>query len=89
VTFTTPAAVSARRARPRRIRARPGRLAPSPLEARRRALRQNLGVFSELADVLSSYSKSSGALRFDIDTPLPRDVVEKLIAVRIRQAFPA
>jgi uncharacterized protein YdhG (YjbR/CyaY superfamily) len=46
-------------------------------------------VFSELADVLSSYSKSSGALRFDIDTPLPRDVVEKLIAVRMRQAFPA
>src|SRR6266480_3520025 len=32
-------------------------------------------VFPELVDVLSSYSKSSGALRFDIDTPLPRDVV--------------
>jgi uncharacterized protein YdhG (YjbR/CyaY superfamily) len=46
-------------------------------------------VFPELADVLSSYSMSSGALRFDIDTPLPRDVVEKLIAVRIEQAFPA
>jgi uncharacterized protein YdhG (YjbR/CyaY superfamily) len=46
-------------------------------------------VFPELTDVLSSYSKSSGALRFDIDTPLPREVVEKLIAVRIKQAFPA
>jgi uncharacterized protein YdhG (YjbR/CyaY superfamily) len=45
-------------------------------------------VFPELADVLSSYPKSSGALRFDIDTPLPRDVVEQLIAVRIKQAFP-
>ena len=38
---------------------------------------------------LSTHSKSSGALRFDIDTPLPRDVVEKLIAVRIKHAFPA
>ena len=46
-------------------------------------------VFPELTDVLASYSKSSGALRFDIDTPLPREVVEKLIAVRIKQAFPA
>ena len=45
-------------------------------------------VFSELADVLSSYSKSSGALRFEIDTPLPREVVESLIEVRIKQAFP-
>ena len=45
-------------------------------------------VFPELEDLLSSYSKSSGALRFDIDTPLPREVVEKLIAVRIGQAFP-
>ena len=46
-------------------------------------------VFPELAADLSTYSKSSGALRFDIDTPLPRDVVEKLIAVRIKHAFPA
>ena len=46
-------------------------------------------VFTVLEDELSSYSKSSGALRFDIDTPLPREVVEKLIAVRISQAFPA
>jgi len=45
-------------------------------------------VFPELAADLSSYSKSSGALHFDTDTPLPRDVVEKLIAVRIKHAFP-
>ena len=45
-------------------------------------------VFPELEDLLSSYAKSSGALRFDVDTPLPRELVEKLIAVRIRQAFP-
>jgi len=31
---------------------------------------------------------SSGALRFDIDRPLPAPLVEKLIEVRLRQAFP-
>jgi len=46
-------------------------------------------VFPELAGDLSGYSKSSGALHFGIDTPLPHDVVEKLIAVRIKQALPA
>jgi uncharacterized protein YdhG (YjbR/CyaY superfamily) len=46
-------------------------------------------VFPELAEVLADYSKSSGALHFGIDAPLPREVVEQLIAVRIRQAFPA
>lgn len=46
-------------------------------------------VFPELAGDLSGYSKSSGALHFDIDTPLPHDVVKKLIAVRIKQALPA
>jgi uncharacterized protein YdhG (YjbR/CyaY superfamily) len=45
-------------------------------------------VFPELKDVLATYSKSAGALRFGIDTPLPEAVVERLIAVRMRQAFP-
>ena len=45
-------------------------------------------VFPELADELAGYSRSSGALRFDIDRPLPPGLVEKLIAVRLRQAFP-
>jgi uncharacterized protein YdhG (YjbR/CyaY superfamily) len=45
-------------------------------------------VFPELKDVLASYSKSAGALRFGIDTPLPESVVEQLIAVRMRQVFP-
>ena len=31
---------------------------------------------------------STGALRFEIDRPLPRELVEKLIAVPLRQAFP-
>ena len=45
-------------------------------------------VFPELGDDLAGYSMSSGALRFDIDKPLPKELVAKLIAVRLRQAFP-
>jgi uncharacterized protein YdhG (YjbR/CyaY superfamily) len=44
-------------------------------------------VFPELSSELASYSMSKGALRFKIDQPLPQDLVEKLIAVRLRQAF--
>jgi uncharacterized protein YdhG (YjbR/CyaY superfamily) len=46
-------------------------------------------VFPHLKDELEGYSTSSGALRFSIDQPLPVPLVEKLIAVRLRQAFPA
>jgi uncharacterized protein YdhG (YjbR/CyaY superfamily) len=45
-------------------------------------------VFPELADELAGYQKSSGSLRFPVDQPLPPELVEKLIAVRLRQAFP-
>jgi uncharacterized protein YdhG (YjbR/CyaY superfamily) len=45
-------------------------------------------VFPELAEELRAYQTSSGALRFPIDEPLPRGIVEKLIAVRLRQALP-
>jgi len=45
-------------------------------------------VFPELAEELAGYRKSSGALRFPVDQPLPPELVEKLIAVRLRQAFP-
>ena len=45
-------------------------------------------VFPELAGELAGYQKSSGSLRFPVDQPLPPELVEKLIAVRIRQAFP-
>jgi uncharacterized protein YdhG (YjbR/CyaY superfamily) len=45
-------------------------------------------VFPELAKELAGYQKSSGALRFPVDQSLPPDLVEKLIAVRLRQAFP-
>lgn len=45
-------------------------------------------VFPELAEELAGYSKSAGALRFPTDQPLPLRIVEKLVAVRLRQAFP-
>jgi uncharacterized protein YdhG (YjbR/CyaY superfamily) len=45
-------------------------------------------VFPELTDELQGYSLSSGALRFSISEPLPMPLVERLIAVRLRQAFP-
>ena len=43
-------------------------------------------VFPQLAEELAGYAKSSGALRFPVDQPLPPDLVEKLIAVRLAQA---
>ncbi len=45
-------------------------------------------VFPELRDELGGYQMSSGALRFPVDQPLRPELVEKLIAVRLRQAFP-
>ena len=45
-------------------------------------------VFPELAEELAGFQRSSGALRFAVDQPLPRELVEKLIAVRLRQARP-
>ena len=45
-------------------------------------------VFPELAEELAGYEKSSGALRFPVDQPLPTELVERMIAVRLRQAFP-
>ena len=45
-------------------------------------------VFPQLKDELKGYATSLGALRFDIGRPLPAPLVEKLIAVRLRQAFP-
>jgi uncharacterized protein YdhG (YjbR/CyaY superfamily) len=45
-------------------------------------------VFVELEEELSAYPKSTGALRFAIDEPLPKEIVERLIKVRMSQAFP-
>jgi uncharacterized protein YdhG (YjbR/CyaY superfamily) len=45
-------------------------------------------VFPRLRADLTGYSTSSGSLHFGIDEPLPVPLVEKLIAERLRQAFP-
>jgi len=45
-------------------------------------------VFPELAAELTGYSMTTGALHFDIDQPLPPEIVKRLIAVRLRQEFP-
>jgi uncharacterized protein YdhG (YjbR/CyaY superfamily) len=45
-------------------------------------------VFPQLKGELEGYSTSAGALRFDIGHALPAPLVEKLIAVRVQQAFP-
>ncbi len=44
-------------------------------------------VVPELAGELAGYHKSAGSLRFPVDQPLPPELVEQLIAVRLRQAF--
>ncbi len=45
-------------------------------------------VFPQLKDELKGYSMSSGALRFDIGHVLSESLVERLIAVRLQQAYP-
>ena len=42
-------------------------------------------VLAELADDVAGYVTSKGALRFSIDKSLPKTLVKKLIAVRLRQ----
>jgi uncharacterized protein YdhG (YjbR/CyaY superfamily) len=44
-------------------------------------------VISELHEDVSAYKTSKGALQFPIDAPLSKALVEKLITVRISQAF--
>jgi uncharacterized protein YdhG (YjbR/CyaY superfamily) len=45
-------------------------------------------VFPELKEEVTPYRTSTGALQFPIDMPLPKPLVEKLVRVRIAQAFP-
>jgi len=45
-------------------------------------------VFPELQKEVAPYRTSTGALQFAVDSPLPKPLVEKLIKVRIAQAFP-
>ena len=44
-------------------------------------------VLDQLADDLEGYSTTKGVLRFPVDEPLPDTLVEKLVQVRLRQAF--
>lgn len=41
-------------------------------------------VFQEIGE-LADYEKTTGSLHFDVDTPLPKTIVERLIAVRMAQ----
>ena len=43
-------------------------------------------VLGELAGDLSGYTMTKGSLHFPVDRPLPRAVVERLIALRLREA---
>src|SRR5271170_4749430 len=45
-------------------------------------------VFAVLRDEVAGYKTSKGALQFPIDSPLPKLLVERLIKVRVAQAFP-
>jgi uncharacterized protein YdhG (YjbR/CyaY superfamily) len=44
-------------------------------------------VFAEIADDLAGYVTSKGALQFPIERPLPKVLVKKLIAIRLRHGF--
>lgn len=45
-------------------------------------------VLSQLEDDLESYTYTKSALHFPIDTPLPKQLVKKLIKTRMVQAVP-
>ena len=42
-------------------------------------------VISELGDELAGYTYTDGSLHFAVDKPLPKALVKKLIAVRLKQ----
>lgn len=42
-------------------------------------------VLAELQDELTGYKSTEGSLHFPIDKPLPKALVKKLIAARLRQ----
>ena len=42
-------------------------------------------VLSELTDELADYTMTKSALHFPVDRPLPRSLVERLIAVRLAE----
>ena len=44
-------------------------------------------VFSRLAKETAGYDKTKGSLHFSVDTPLPENLVKKLVETRIADAF--
>jgi uncharacterized protein YdhG (YjbR/CyaY superfamily) len=42
-------------------------------------------VFSELSEELAGYKSTPGSLHFPIDRPLPKALVKKLIATRLKE----
>ena len=42
-------------------------------------------IFAELRSDLAGYTSTEGSLHFPIDKPLPKALVQKLIAARLRQ----
>jgi uncharacterized protein YdhG (YjbR/CyaY superfamily) len=42
-------------------------------------------VLPALGEDLSSYAMTKGSLHFDVDTPLPKDLVAKLVDARMRE----
>ncbi len=44
-------------------------------------------VIARLGDETAAYTCTTGSLHFAVDTPLPRVLVEKLVAARIAEAF--
>jgi uncharacterized protein YdhG (YjbR/CyaY superfamily) len=44
-------------------------------------------VFGQLEEELADYRKTTGSLHFSVDAPLPQELVDKLIAVRMDQAL--
>jgi uncharacterized protein YdhG (YjbR/CyaY superfamily) len=44
-------------------------------------------VFPQMQEQLAGYQRSTGALRFPIDEPLPQAVVSELIEIRLKQAL--
>jgi len=45
-------------------------------------------VLAPLADELKGYTMTKSALHFPVDRPLPKTVVKKLVAVRLREVGP-
>jgi len=45
-------------------------------------------VLKQLAQETEGYTQTKSSLHFPIDEPLPAELVQRLLAVRIKQAFP-